>query len=254
MVANQSNTESCPACGSTALDEWGDVSSKVCSNCSAVIDSDSVTSYTEDIDTNDGQAGEASSDAWDDDISITDASEAILIEILNRSETLSSELGLSNETELRVGELLTSAWESNFMHGRSQETTVAASIYLATRESSRTIPPGCIAEVAAIQKTDLISTYKSLRRELGCSLKPAEPADYVSFICDKLGVAEEIELNALNRLSGRETLPGNPIGSAAAGVYLSAQEKDDRVSMRELAELVGITKETVWNHTCNIES
>lgn len=254
MTATNSIPDSCPNCGFSDLNEWDTFAATVCPNCSVVLDS-SGTVVSDDIDGSRETASETSEDdsSWQEDVSVTDSSEAILIEILSRSEELSEELGVTSETEIRIGEILVSAWEQNFMLGRSTESTIAAAVYLATRETTRTIPPGCIAERVSIEKTKLKQTYKSLRTEIDCQVRPATPGDFVQYITEQLGMNQAAQLTATSILDEGSHVAGNPVGRAAAAVYLSADEHGYNTTLRSIATVVHLTKETIWNHSTRLK-
>ncbi len=239
----------CPVCNSKNIGYWEDLDTWICENCSYVINEDSPEIPTT------SSCGTSSDDVenttWDQALSITDKSEANLVELLSQVEEVSNTLSLPDELMLRAGEISAEAWETNFMHGRTTADTVGAAVYAAGRELQYGVPPASIASAVDRDKQSIKTTYQKLRSNLHLDVAPPQPVDYIDYLCQVLNLSEEIAETA-ERLLTNHRIGGNPVGIAAAGVYLAADQEAD-LTLREVAEVIGLTKETVWRQTKRIQ-
>lgn len=240
----------CPACHSEEIEFWEYTDSWVCSECRFVLDSTDdepdvacfvdIKSHTE--------QKEDTIEPWQQRISIKDKSEANLVDVLTLTEDTGEALGLSDQSSTRAGELVTRAWESNFMHGRTQELTVGAALYAASRESTQTVPPSIIADQLQLGKSSMKTVYRDLKSDQNLDIQPPMPQNYVEYICRSLELPVTVSDRADSLLNEKNSGGGNPIGIAAGGIYEAAVIEGEDATLREIAAVVSLTKETVWRH------
>jgi transcription initiation factor TFIIB len=185
---------------------------------------------------------------WKSQIAVSDSSELNLIEALSRMEVVADKVGFSNERTLRAGEVTAEAWQANFMHGRSQERTVGAIIYAISRETNTALPPAIIAKEMTVDKSVIKQTFKTLTRELNLNIGPSTPDEFIAAIIEALELPSKIEPAAKDIVQRQDTHRGNPIGIAAAAVYTTYDQKETKLTLRQLGEITGLTKETIWRH------
>jgi len=183
---------------------------------------------------------------WESQIAVRDKSEANLVDALSRTEAIGDALSLPEEQVIRSAELVAKAWETNFMHGRSLERTIGAVIYAVSREADTALPPAMIAEVVETDKASIKQMFQKLNRELKLEIGPPTPKQFITVICTGLGLPGEVEVTARDVLNQRESKGGNPVGVAAAAVYISCDQTGITITLKEVAQLTGLTKETVW--------
>ena len=146
-------------------------------------------------------------------------------------------------------EIYREAWENDLIHGRSIETILAATIYLACRKHKvpRTLDE--IEDVTNVRRTDIIKTCKILAKKLGMKLAPASPLEYVSAFCAKLNLKQPIEERArkiidaaleINITSGR-----SPTSIAAAAIYMAITLSDGMTTQKDVADATGVTGVTL---------
>lgn len=250
MTGGQNHTKECPACGGNNTTYWDNLESTICEDCSHVVDSKVAKSIPEvpvESPSVDG-SGDSNETDWEDRISVKDNSEGNLIEVLSQTEELADDLSLSNDVAIRAAEVVAEAWKTNFMHGRTKRNTVGAAVYAATREIQESIPPGLVAQAIGADKQSLKNTYQQLKAEQELGIAPPTPAEYVNSICRELDLSQPVRETAVELLA-RQQSRGNPVGSAAAGIYEACSERNVELTLREVAEVSGLTKETVWRHT-----
>lgn len=241
----------CPACGSGSVSHRPAIESWICDDCSYVLSSDEQPQVTgQSSSPTNTTTGDATSTAnrvdWESQIAVTDTSEANLVDALTRTETIAEKVSLSAERTLRAGEMIAEAWQTNFMHGRSQERTVAAVIYAVSREVDTAIPPAQIADAVATDKASIKQTFQKLNRELELDIGPPLPREFVTAISTNLELPANIEPTAKHLLKQHDVAGGNPVGIAAAAVYITCEQSDVDVTLKELAAVTGLTKETIW--------
>ena len=249
MTGSNEQPSRCPACDTASLSYQEHIESWLCNECSYVVDSDSL--LTETGDTYDSvydtlEVEESEPVNWESQIAVRDKSEANLVDALSRTEAISDALSLPEEQMIRSAELVAKAWETNFMHGRSLERTIGAVIYAVSREVDTALPPAMIAEVVETDKSSIKQMFQKLNRELKLEIGPPTPKQFITVICTGLNLPGEVEVTARDVLNQRESKGGNPVGVAAAAVYISCDQTDTGVTLKEIAQLIGLTKETVW--------
>lgn len=239
----------CPACGTGSITHWEELESYICDACSYLFDpedssSDVPPSLSESGTETDSGATEQTD--WQDHVAVKDHSEANLVDVLSQSEDFSKELDLPQELEIRTAEILTDAWKSNFMHGRNKTDTIAAALYTVSRQKSQSIPPGIISRIVGTEKQAVKNTYQKLTKHLSIDLDTPTPEEYVPSVCGELDLPTRIQDDTIELLSDERPRGGNPVGIAAAGVYVTCTEKNIDLTLREAAAIVNMTKETVW--------
>jgi len=257
MTGSNEQPSSCPACEATSLSYEEHIESWLCDECSYVIDSNSMPTEVGDPSdvVDDTLAAEKSEPVdWESQIAVRDKSEVNLIGLLSRLEEATDELPISEERVLRSGELIAEAWQTNFMHGRSQERTIGAVIYAVSREEDVALPPAMIAEVIDADKGSIKQTFRKLNRELNLNISTPLPQQFVSSLCIALDLSDEIKTASVEMLRQHELPGGNPIGIAAAAVYVSANQVGINLTLKELAHITGLAKETVWRHTSTFDN
>jgi len=250
MSDSTAPAEECPSCGVTTMTFWEDLETWVCDDCSYVIGAEVAGISTQDLSANIIENG-INNDNWEQSISVKDKSEQNLVEVLGRVEKVIEELEVAKEMEIRAAEIVVEAWEINFMHGRTMPDTVGGSVYAASRELQHGIPPAIIAKQNSTDQESVKQTYQRLKKELQLDIAPPTSAEYLHHICRELNLPSEVETTAEMVLDGYYT-GGNPVGIAAAAIYIVSKDQGNKVSLREISEIIGLTKETIWRQVSKI--
>ncbi len=255
MTNTGSNHQGCPACGAGNMSHWEELGTYICDTCSYVYDpEDSSSDIPDPLSESEMETGSEADEQidWQDHVAVKDHSEANLVEILSQSEKFSDELELTHDQEIRTAEVLTEAWKTNFMHGRNKTDTIAAALYTVSREEGQSIPPGIISRVVGTEKQSIKNTQQKLTEHLSIDLDTPTPDEYVPSVCRELGLPTEIQDHAIELLSEERPRGGNPVGIAAAGIYVVCDQKNINLTLREVAAIVNMTKETVWRQKSKI--
>ena len=143
------------------------------------------------------------------------------------------------------------ALERGMIRGRSISAMIAACLYAACRdtETPRTLKD--ISAISNIKKKDLARCYRVLFKELDLRMPVVDPAKCISRIASKARLKERTKRRALEILRrARETRTSagkDPMGLAAAALYLACVMENDSKTQKDLADAAGVTEVTIRN-------
>ena len=170
---------------------------------------------------------------------------------LMKIRAAADQLNLPTQTVEDAAILYRKASAAGLVKGRSMDAMVAAVIYAACR---RTEVPRSLGEIAAffnLKEKEVGRSFRFLFRKLGTRIPPPRPEVYVPRICSRLNLPQSVATRAIKILRvAREvgaTLGREPVGVAAAAVYLACQEAGIHRTQRELAQAASVTEVTVRN-------
>lgn len=164
---------------------------------------------------------------------------------------VSSYLKLPKSVEEEAAMIYTQAVQRGLVRGRSMESVVSGSLYAACRrhEVPRTLDE--LAEASGIEKKEIGRTYRFVTRELGITILPSNPADYIARFASSLRLSAETQSRAIEILEKAQkselTSGRGPTGIAAAALYVSALIHGEKRTQREVADVAGVTEVTIRN-------
>ncbi|WP_049972537.1 transcription initiation factor IIB family protein [Haladaptatus cibarius] len=251
MKSSGSHTK-CPLC---ELDDTETLQNgvQVCRSCNFVLSQSDQITGSFSLDQRLEESSNGNQD-WLDVASVEDSSDSTLVEMIGRTESFVRQLGGNTTDCIWSVEILASAWEHRYFHGRKVEVGIAAAIYVTFREHEKPRPFGVIAEVCGTSPEELRVGYRSLRAELDINGKVVTPVDYITFLASQLSLDEKEEKNAREILESVPDISGNPAGIAVASLYLAAKARDIPLTLVQAGDAAGVTKETVWLKTRDIKN
>ena len=164
---------------------------------------------------------------------------------------VSSYLKLPESVEEEAARIYTLAVQRGLVRGRSMESVVAGALYAACRRHDvpRTLDE--LSEASGIEKKEIGRTYRFVTRELGITILPSNPADYVPRFASSLKLSAETQSKAVEILEMAQeselTSGRGPTGIAAAALYVAALINDEKRTQREVADVAGVTEVTIRN-------
>lgn len=164
---------------------------------------------------------------------------------------VSSYLKLPESVEEEAARIYTLAVQRGLVRGRSMESVVAGSLYAACRRHDvpRTLDE--LSEASGIEKKEIGRTYRFVTRELGITILPSNPADYIARFSSSLNLKAETQSRAIEILETAQkselTSGRGPTGIAAAALYVSALIHGEKRTQREVADVAGVTEVTIRN-------
>jgi transcription initiation factor TFIIB len=160
-----------------------------------------------------------------------------------------SNLNLPNYIKLEAIKLYKDAYKLKLLRGRSINSMIAASIYLAVRlkKVPRTLQE--ILDESSENEKDIRRCYRVLIRELNIKSPNTNPSALIPSYAATLKLDSDIEINStkiVNAFSERFSTSGkDPKGIVAGAIYLACRLKGLELTQKEIAEVVGITEVTL---------
>jgi len=170
---------------------------------------------------------------------------------LGELKRVSSYLKLPRSVEEEAARIYTLAVQRGLVRGRSMESVVAGALYAACRrhEVPRTLDE--LSEASGIEKKEIGRTYRFVTRELGISILPSNPVDYIARFASALKLSAEAQsrsVEILEKAQKAELTSGRgPTGIAAAALYVAALMHGEKKTQREVADVAGVTEVTIRN-------
>jgi len=143
------------------------------------------------------------------------------------------------------------ALDKGLVRGRSIAAIAAAALYAACRGSRTPRTLREIADASLVDKKDVARCYRLLLRELDMQMPIADPLTYISKIAEMTGISGKTQGLAIQILREaqrtRVSAGKDPMGLAAAALYIACLQTDEKKTQKDIAEAAGVTEVTVRN-------
>ncbi|UCH02117.1 MAG: transcription initiation factor IIB [Candidatus Bathyarchaeota archaeon] len=174
-----------------------------------------------------------------------------LSQAMNKLTLLSDKLHIPKDVEENAAHIYRKAFDKGLVRGRSIESAVAASLYAACRLTRTTRSLTEIVNASSRSRKEISRHYRMLQRELDLKIPIDDPFKYVSKIGSKIGINQQVQQTAvklLHKAKQKKTLSGkDPIGLAAAAIYIACKLNIIRKTQKEIAIAANITEVTIRN-------
>ena len=173
-------------------------------------------------------------------------------------DRLKDKLGLSDVIIEKTAYIYRKAYEKRLVKGRSTSSIIAAAIYIACREmeASRTLRD--ISEITGVKRKAVSRGYRLLIVALDIKMPLIDPMKYIAKIANKVNMSEKsrrMAMVTMNSLTEKGISAGkDPMGLAAAVLYLSCQSNGEGISQRNIAEAAGVTEVTIRNRSKDLKA
>ena len=160
-----------------------------------------------------------------------------------------SNLNLPSHIKLEAIKLYKEAFKKKLLRGRSINSMIAASIYLAIRlkKIPRTLQE--ILDESSESEKDIRRCYRVLIRELNIKSPNTNPSTLIPTYIATLKLDPDIEINStkiVNAYSERFSTSGkDPKGIVAGAIYLACRLKGLELTQKDIAKVVGVTEVTL---------
>jgi len=174
-----------------------------------------------------------------------------LRQALNELDRLKDKLAISSSVLEKAAYIYRKALDKQLVRGRSISALIAASLYAACRDTEipRTLKD--VAEAANVKRKDISRCYRILHQELELKMPVVDSIQCIARISSKLKVTEKTKRYAakiLKEAQDRQESSGkDPMGLAAAALYLSCVKNGVSITQRDLAEAANVTEVTIRN-------
>jgi transcription initiation factor TFIIB len=174
-----------------------------------------------------------------------------LSQAMGELDRLSGAINVPSQIKEKASLIYRTALDKRLVRGRSINSIVAAALYAACRRSG--IPRSLreIAEASLVDKKDVARCYRLLLKELDVKMPIADPLTYLSKIAEKTGITGKTQgaaIAILREARRKRVVAGkDPMGLAAAALYIACLQHNERKTQTNIAEAAGVTEVTVRN-------
>ena len=194
---------------------------------------------------------------WDSRSQAHTSQDKNLRQALNEMNKVQDKLALTDSVVEKAAYIYRKSLEKKLVRGRSIQGLVAACLYAACRntETPRTLQD--IANGMNIRKKDIARCYRLIFRELELKMPVIDPVKGVSRIASVAKLTEKSKRKAVKILNqAKETglVAGkDPMGIAAASLYLACIYTGEIKSQKEISMASGITEVTIRNRCAGLK-
>lgn len=174
-----------------------------------------------------------------------------LAQAMAELDRLSDKIHIPASVKEKAALIYRKTLDKGLVRGRSISAIAAAALYSACRFTGTPRTLKEVADASLVQKKDIARCYRLLLRELEMQMPISEPIAYVSKIASKVGITEKTQRKAMDTLQKADQLKidagKDPMGLAAAALYIACVQEGERKTQKEIAEAAGVTEVTVRN-------
>jgi len=188
---------------------------------------------------------------WDNRSQVHEPVDRNFRQAFSELDRLKTKLALSDTVIEKTAYIYRKALDKGLVRGRSIPGLIAASLYAACRntETPRTLSD--VANSINIKRKDIARCYRLLLRELDLKMPVVNPVKCISRISSNVGLSEKTKRKAieiLDQAAKIELSAGkDPMGLAAAALYLSCVKNGEDKTQRDIAEAANVTEVTIRN-------
>jgi len=174
-----------------------------------------------------------------------------LAQAMAELDRLSDKSYIPGPVKERAAVIYRKALDKGLVRGRSIAAIAAASLYAACRitETPRTLRE--IAEASLVDKKDVARCYRLLLRELSVQMPISDPLTYISKIAEQTAISGQTQglaVKIIHEARKKRVAAGkDPMGLAAAALYIACMQSGEKKTQKEIAEAAGVTEVTVRN-------
>jgi transcription initiation factor TFIIB len=137
------------------------------------------------------------------------------------------------------------------VRGRTISSVVATAIYIACRETGAPRTLKDIAICTNMKRKDLARTYRLLVLELDLKIPMVDPIKCLVKVANRANLNEKITRKAISNMEvvieSGVSAGKDPMGLAAAVLYLSCNFAGENMTQADIADAAGVTEVTVRN-------
>ena len=174
-----------------------------------------------------------------------------LAQAMAELDRLSSKLNISSPIKEKAAVAYRKALDKGLVRGRSINAIAAAALYAACRKSGSPKTLREIAEASLANKNIVARDYRLLLQELDFHMPVSDPLTYISKIAEKNGISGKTQGTAIAILRDarqkRFSAGKDPIGMAAAALYIVCVQNNEKITQKDIAEAAGVTEVTIRN-------
>jgi transcription initiation factor TFIIB len=193
---------------------------------------------------------------WDFRIQTNTSTDKNLRQAFSELDKLKDKFGLPDSIVEKTAYIYRKVQERGLVRGRSISAILAAAIYIACREMGF---PRILKDISAISNIKyryVAQAYRLLIMELDLKIPSVDPIKCIIRIANNAKISEKTKRQAIDIM--HDTIKSgisagkDPMGLAAAVLYISCLKIDENKIQRYIADAAGVTDVTVRNRYKNI--
>ena len=174
-----------------------------------------------------------------------------LAQAMAELDRLSDKAYIPSSVKEKAAVIYRKALDKGLVRGRSIAAIAAASLYAACRQTETPRSLREISEASLVDKKDVARCYRLLIRDLDIHMPIADPLTYISKIAERTGISGQtqgVAIKILREAKRKRAASGkDPMGLAAAALYIACLQNDEKKTQKDIAEAGGVTEVTVRN-------
>jgi len=188
---------------------------------------------------------------WDSRSQAKATSDRNLRQALSELRTMKDKLVLPDPVVEKAAYIYRKALDKKLVRGRSITAVMAASLYVACRDTETPRTLNDITAAINIKRKDLSCCYRLLVKEFGLKMPVVDSVQCIARIASNAGLSEKIKRYAVKILKKAEqneiSAGKDPMGLAASALYISTCRMGVNISQKIIAQAAGVTEVTVRN-------
>ena len=194
---------------------------------------------------------------WDSRSQVHTPVDRNLIQAFNELSRLKDKLAISDTVIERAAYIYRKVIENKLVRGRSISAMIASALYAACRDTETPRTLNDVAEASNIKRKEIARCYRLLYRELDLKMPVVDPIHCVARISSRLEITEKTKRYAVKVLKTsqehEESAGKDPMGLAAAALYLSCVKNGEEMTQRDIAEASNVTEVTIRNRSKSLK-
>ena len=171
---------------------------------------------------------------------------------------IKAKLGLSDNVVEQTAYLFRKIALKKILAGRSTVGMICATVYVACRLTSTPRTLQDVATAGNIKRKQLQSICRFLLQELEICPESYNPVGFLARISNDVHATEKIKRDAMKILQFGEKIgtntSKNPMGMAAAALYISCQKNKEGISQVNISRVSGISSVTIRDRAKDIKN
>ena len=188
---------------------------------------------------------------WDSRSQVHEPIDRNFRQAFSELDRLKDKLAVGDAVIEKAAYIYRKALEKGLVRGRSISALIASSLYAACRDTETPRNLKDIGHASNIKRKDIARCYRLLLRELNLKMPVVNPVNCIARIASIAGLSEKTKREATRilRIAEEEKISAgkDPMGLAAAALYLACVSNGENKTQRDVAEAAGVTEVTIRN-------
>lgn len=188
---------------------------------------------------------------WDNRTQVHEPVDRNYRQAFSELDRLKDKLAVGDAVIEKAAYIYRKALEKGLVRGRSISALIASALYAACRDTQTPRTLKDIGVASNVKRKDITRCYRLLLLELSLKMPVVDPVNCIARIASKAGLSERTKRGATEILKIAEkkkiSSGKDPMGLAAAALYVACVENGENKTQRDVAEAAGVTEVTIRN-------